>query len=114
MLRPNTTIDVTPLPAPKAGLERNGTVDGLRPTMMRGNVKGIVRRVKRNVSVRHHDASGLRQKGERIQSLASGSTRPKKVCSCVGVGLHPALSTVLEFMYGTRAFGSVTEPSAFW
>ncbi len=63
MLRPNTTIDVTTLTAPETGLEGNGTVDRLRPTMMPGNVKGIVRRVKHNVSVRLRPAATMWQKG---------------------------------------------------
>ncbi len=65
MTRPNTTIDATTLPeAPDGaeGLERNGAADVLRPTMLRGNVKGIVRRVKHYVSVRHQDGARMRQK----------------------------------------------------
>ena len=63
MTRPNTTIDATTLPeAPGRGLERNGAADVLRPTMLRGNVKGIVRRVKHYVSVRHQDGARMRQK----------------------------------------------------
>jgi hypothetical protein len=66
MLRPNTTIDVATLTAPGDGLEGNGTVDGLRPTMVRRNVKGIVRRVKHYVSVRLGAASSVGQKGQRF------------------------------------------------
>ena len=81
MLRPNTTIDVTTLPAPEAGLEGNGTVDGLRPTMVRGNVKGIVRRVKHNVSVRHLDASASESQRLAISSLKQPQPRNPKKCA---------------------------------
>jgi len=63
MLRPNTTIDATTLPAPGVGLEGSGAVDVPRRTMSPRNVKGIVRRVKDNVSVRHNDTPSASHKG---------------------------------------------------
>src|ERR1700733_173631 len=56
--RPNTTTDATTLPEPEAGVERSRAEDPGPQTMSGRNVKGIVRRVKHNVSGRHKPRRG--------------------------------------------------------